>query len=66
MVQTFTVTCGNDYDRHLYKIVTKDGAEFFTWDYNYLRHFWYQNSKHLSHVEVVDDPDAERRGLYLG
>jgi len=51
----FTSTCPKDYDRHIYKIVLKDGKEFIVEDYAQVRAYWnHQFARQLDHVEVMD------------
>ena len=54
-LKTSTTTCPKDYDRHIYKIVLKDGKEFIVEDYEQVRAYWnHQFARQLSHVEVLD------------
>ena len=51
----FTQTSDGYYDRHVYRIVLKDGRSTIMEDYDEMRAFWFQyDSKFLSHVEVID------------
>ncbi len=51
----FTQTSDGDYDRHVYRVVLKDGRSTIIDDYEQMRAFWFQyESKLLSHVEVID------------
>ena len=54
-LKTFTTTCPKDYDRHVYKIVLKDGKEFIVESYDQVRAYWsHQFARQLDHVEVLD------------
>ena len=61
-MQTFTETCSESYDRHVYELVLKDGRSFTYDDYESLRAAWYHNNgmKQLSHVNVLDRPAPKK------
>jgi len=51
----FTQTSDGSYDRHIYRVVLKDGRSAMLDDYEQVRAFWFEyESKLLSHVEVMD------------
>ena len=52
--ETFTTYCDKDYDRHVYKIVLKNGKKIDFDDYSLMRYHWYQWRKNCDHVEVID------------
>ena len=53
-LETFTATSEEDYDRHTYKLVLKNGKAIVLEDYEQARAFWHQYRKQLDHVEVLD------------
>jgi hypothetical protein len=51
----FTHTSDGSYDRHVYRIVMKDGRSGEFDDYEKVRAFWFEyDTKSLSHIEVLD------------
>ena len=53
-LETFTSTSEEDYDRHKYKLVLKNGKAIVLEDYEQARAFWNQFRTQLDHVEVMD------------
>lgn len=54
-LESFTSTSKEDYDRHTYKLVLKNGKAIILEDYESARNLWYQFSKQMDHIEVLGE-----------
>jgi hypothetical protein len=54
--ENFTTYCDEPYDRHLYKVVLKNGKALIFDDYEIARAFWWNNNQtgNLRTIEVID------------
>ena len=52
-LKSFTSTSEEDYDRHTYKLVLKNGKAIVFEDYEMVRAYWHKFSKQLKCVEVL-------------
>ena len=60
--EEFKTYCDKPYDRHVYRLYSKDG-KYLTYDnYEIMRYHWYQMRQEVSHVEVVDVPKKREGG----
>ena len=53
-MKTFTVTSGELYDRHHYKLVLKSGKAVVFECYEQLKYYHYMWKVHVDYVEVID------------
>tara|TARA_Y100001937_G_scaffold106535_1_gene148242 strand:+ start:407 stop:589 length:183 start_codon:yes stop_codon:yes gene_type:complete len=53
-LKTFTSTSPEDYDRHTYKLILKNGKAIVLEDYESARNLWFQFQNQCDHIEVVD------------
>ena len=60
-LKTFTTYCDKPYDRHVYRMYSKDGKYITFDDYELMRYYWYQMRKEVSHVTIVE-PKKKRGG----
>ena len=55
MIESFTHTSDEPYNRHRYKVVTKEGKSVITDYWEQAREMWWNTpSEFLSHIEVLD------------
>ena len=52
-----------DYDRHHYKVVGKNGDSIVVEDYMSAQEIWWNRKVFLSHIEVLDKPKKESKGF---
>ena len=52
--EEFTTYCDKSYDRHVYRMYSKEGKYITFEDYELMRYYWYQMREEVSHVEVVE------------
>ena len=52
--EDFTTYCDKPYDRHIYKVVFKDGSSVIIEEYDLVKYQWYQWKDKASHVEILD------------
>ena len=58
----FTQTSDGSYDRHIYRVVLKDGRSAMLDDYEQVRQMWWNyDSSLLKHVEVIDKPKSKKK-----
>ena len=53
-LKSFTSTSEEDYDRHTYKLVLKNGKAIVLEDYESARNLWFQFKSQCDIVEVLD------------
>ena len=53
-IESFTSTSEEDYDRHKYKLVLKNGKAIIIEDYEMARAYFHQFGSQMDHVEVID------------
>ncbi len=57
----FTVTSDEPYDRHIYKVIRKDGESVVVNSWDLAREVWWNTpSMALSHVEVLDKKEKKK------
>ena len=64
--QYFEQTCYKDYDRHRYKVVSKNGESVVVGDYMMAQEIWWNKKMFLSHIEVLDvkvKPKTKTKGF---
>ena len=59
----FTCTSEKDYDRHHYKIISKDGESIVVDNWDQVNEIWWNKSSYLDHIEVLDKPQPKSRGF---
>ena len=52
--QYFELTSEGEYDRHHYKVISKNGDSVVVMDWESARSIWFNKSPFLSHIEVLD------------
>jgi hypothetical protein len=52
--ENFTTYCDNLYDKHIYKLVWKDGSATEFDDYEVLRAYWYHYKDVADRVIIMD------------
>tara|TARA_R100000479_G_scaffold126221_1_gene65613 strand:+ start:89 stop:343 length:255 start_codon:yes stop_codon:yes gene_type:complete len=52
--QYFEQSSYDDYDRHHYRVVSKNGESIVVDDYMMAREIWWNKKMFLSHIEVLD------------
>ena len=61
--QYFEQSSYEDYDRHHYKVVGKNGESIVVEDYMSAQEIWWNRKVFLSHIEVLDKPKKESKGF---
>ena len=61
--QYFEQSSYEDYDRHHYKVVGKNGDTIVVEDYMSAQEIWWNRKVFLSHIEVLDKPKKESKGF---
>ncbi len=62
----FLQTSNNMYDRHHYKVVTKTGDETVVDNWEDAAYIWWNKKKILSHIEVLDIPNVNKKRQQIG
>ena len=53
--EVFKTYCDKDYDRHIYRVVWKDGSSTDYDNYEVVRYVWYQYKDMAERVHILDD-----------
>ena len=61
----FTCTSKEDYDRHNYRLIFKNGKSIEFDDWEVTRNYWFQwsGTNQLSHVDVLDKSKVKSKGF---
>tara|TARA_B100000902_G_C26449088_1_gene499832 strand:+ start:110 stop:301 length:192 start_codon:yes stop_codon:yes gene_type:complete len=62
-VTYFTCTSEGDYDRHHYKIISKNGESIVVDNWAQAHEIWWNKSSYLDRIEVLDKPQPKSRGF---
>jgi hypothetical protein len=59
----FTQTSDGLYDRHNYKVISKDGASVVVDNWAQVHEIWWNTALLLDRIEVLDKPQVKSKGF---
>ena len=61
--QYFEQSSYEDYDRHHYKVIAKDGTSVVVENWAQAHEIWWNKSPFLDRIEVLDKPQEKSKGF---